>query len=114
MEHEPASQACHGHGDGVGVGGPVGLVELHPMPDYLRLLEELVQSQSGVIPGNVALQAGRDQTPDKPEQAGMFIDKVPVEPADLVVLTVGVVVALLCPPAPRRPSGASALLRQAG
>src|SRR5262245_26003676 len=35
---------------------------------------------------------------EKPEQVGMRLEEAPIDPTDLIVLTVGVVVAALCAP----------------
>ena len=86
---------------------PIGFERLHAVPH-----------QHGLAVFEVAVEAARaqhcvpaaesDQTLEEPQQIRVFLRHAPVEPAQVVVLAVGVVVAALRAAAIRRPSGSSA------
>ena len=68
------------------------------MPLYVSLLQKLIQGQSRDITCYVKLEAGRDEVFDKPMQVGVSRKEVPVEPTDLAVMAVGIIIASLSSP----------------
>src|SRR5512144_2083800 len=92
MENDTAGQAPCREGDAVRVMAPVGLTQLCPVPLQACPAEELVEGQVGVLHRNVALQAGANQQLHEAMDIGMPLEQTPIEPANLVVLAVGIIV----------------------
>src|SRR5215510_13654840 len=85
------------HRQGARLPGPVWLPQFDTMPGDVQPTAFLV-----VIEGVTAEQRMRppklDETLEKPEQVGMRLEEAPIDPTELIVLTVSVVVATLCAP----------------
>jgi hypothetical protein len=67
------------------------------VPLKLPLPEELIESQTWVLNRPVALLSGGNQMFDKAVDVRITAKEVPVEPADLIVLAVRVIIAILSP-----------------
>ena len=76
----------------VGMMAPIGLLQLHPVPLKLLLCREIGQAQSRPF------RAEAQQHAHKTLQPRMLAQQAPIDPRDLVILTVRIVVALLRAP----------------
>src|SRR5262249_3915369 len=72
---------------------PVRLVEFYAMPSLIRPLDQLVQTLAFTLRARLSQQTPLDEQSHEPMYIRMFVNQSPVQPTDLVVLTVGVVVA---------------------
>src|SRR5215831_4422759 len=95
VEQEPAAQRFKREGQGAGSDAPVRTMELRAMPLDLGLLQQLVQAQALVLGQDVALVAEGDELFDEPVHVGVAREETPVEPRELPVLTIRIVVAPL-------------------
>src|SRR5262245_30370813 len=76
---------------------PVGLIQLDAVPDSLRFPELLNEALALTLAVQGATQAPLAEQADEPVQVRMFLKQRPIEPTRFIVLTVGVVVAVLTP-----------------
>ncbi len=74
---------------GAALSGPVGIANLGAVPAHA--LDELLPAHREVI------FAQRDQQPREAQEAGILLCQRPIDPGDLVVLAIRIVVALLGP-----------------
>ena len=85
---------------------PIGLVQKNSVPVKSPLPEELIKSQAWILDRPVALLSGCNQMFDKAVDVRVPGEEVPVEPADLIVLAIRVIIALSGSFSSRHPSGA--------
>jgi hypothetical protein len=71
---------------------PIWLQGLDPVPEKIRNFIEILV---GPAPENGVLLAKRDELLKEAEQVAVLPQQSPIQPADFVVLAVGVVIALL-------------------
>ncbi len=76
---------------------PIGLVQKNSVPLKSPLPEELIESQAWIFNRPVALLSGGNQMFDKAVDVRVPGEEVPVEPADLIVLAIRVIIAILGP-----------------
>src|SRR5262245_32649243 len=82
----------------VRLSAPIWMSNFHSVPGFIRLLYQLNKSHS------LPFVLDRPQNPPfveerhEPMDICMFGDQAPVEPIELVVMAVRIVVAVLCPP----------------
>ena len=102
IQHEvqPETPLHHpGHDrERVGLLAPIRLLEPHAMPLDLCLAQELVEAEAGLLGRGVPDQPEPDELLHESVEVCVPRDEGPVEPAELAVLAVGVVVAALAPP----------------
>ena len=91
------SDACECEGQGLGCGVvPIRGGESHPVPGDVRQRLAacgLAGQETAAMQGRVTLTKG-DHTPDEVVHPAVVVEQGPVEPGDVVVLAVAVVVAL--------------------
>ena len=85
------------HGQRARLRAPVGLAEVHAVPHHVGPLRAAARfaGQELAMPEHRMGAAKSDQRPGEAEQVAVARQPIPVDPTDLVVLTVGVVVAVL-------------------
>ena len=76
----------------------VRLVELDPVPFDARQLQQLEQAEAANFLEDVQMQAEMDEALHKAMDIGVLRQARPVEPTDVVVLAIGIVVAPLRAP----------------
>src|SRR5690349_16327845 len=74
---------------------PIRLVHLDAMPCFLGLGKQLNQAHPPALALRITQQTPPDEQPDEPMYVGMSGEKRPIEPTDLAILTIGVVITVL-------------------
>ena len=77
---------------------PVRLIEFHAVPSKFLFAENLAQTHAVAFMFHVAHHTALNQQPHKPEEVGMFGQQIPVEPARIIILAVGIIIATLTTP----------------
>ena len=77
---------------------PIGTVERSAVPFELRLPQELVEREVHVFSCNIAAGAKCDQHLGETVDISVVLQQGPVQPADLIVLAVCIVVPALAAP----------------
>ena len=80
----------------MGVVAPIGGVEVDAVPGFDRGGEHLFEVNTLFLVLQAAPSAAGTKEADEAMNVGVFGELRPVEPADLVVVAVGVVVTALC------------------
>ncbi len=84
--------------DAVRLRTPVRLPDFDAMPRFIRLPDQLGQAYALALVLHVPQEPSRIEERHEPMHICVFGDQRPVEPVDVVVMAVGVVVAALCTP----------------
>src|SRR5262249_36007206 len=97
MEQKTAVQAPQRKSQGVRLLAPVGAVARTPVPFDLPPTQELIEGRRGLLHQYIAALPKLVETPHEPVNIRVPFEQAPVEPADLAVLAVGIVIPPLCP-----------------
>ena len=95
MEQQAVAQASQSKGDGVRVVAPVRLFERHSVPLDGRPAKQLIEAGRRHFSHHVRALAKSVERFHESVDVAMPLQEAPVEPADIRVLAVGVIVAPL-------------------
>jgi len=96
MEQKAIAQASQREGQRVRVVAPIRMFERHAVPLDARLVQELIEAESFSF-YDIATLAKRVELFDEPVDVAVPLQQAPVEPTDVGVVAVRVVIAPLCP-----------------
>jgi hypothetical protein len=77
---------------------PIRLIEFHAVPRMFLSTENLAQTHAVAFMFHVAHHTTLNQQLHKPDEVGMFGQQIPVEPARIIIMAVGIVIATLTTP----------------
>ena len=95
MDTESLTKTFNREGDRMRVVAPIGTVERSAVPLELRLPQQLVECEMNVFSCNIAPGAKCDQQLGETVDISVVLQQGPVQPADLIVLAVCIVVPIL-------------------
>src|SRR5271167_4441084 len=95
MDRESLTKTLDREGDGMRIIAPIGAVELGAVPLELRLPQQLVEREMNVFSCDIAAGAKCDQHLGETVDISVVLQQGPVQPADLIVLAVCIVVPIL-------------------
>ena len=95
MKQKAAVQASQSEGEGVRVVAPVRVFERHSMPFDARPAQELIEAERRPRHHDITALPKSDECFDESVDIAISLQQTPVEPADIGVLAVSVIVASL-------------------
>ena len=98
MYSESLAETPDGEGDCMRIVAPIGVVERSAVPFKLSLPQQLVKCERSIFRRYIAAEAERNKHLDKAVDVSVLSHEAPVEPADLIVLTVCIVIPSLAAP----------------
>ena len=98
MNRKSFAKTLDREGDRMRIVAPIGVVERGAVPFKLSLPQQLVKCELSVFRCYIAAEAERNKHLDKAVDVSVLSQEAPVEPADLIVLTVCIVIPSLAAP----------------